>query len=548
MKNLRFLLKFSSKNRKKLITALACLSFVSLSNLIYPWLFKLMIDYLVNGSKIGSELNIPMVTVLFAAVILLSTVLGYYTSVLMQELGFKLRNDVRRGYFRSLLDKPYPFFKNEAVGSLTSRATEDIGKLQSVYTGLLVPFYQNALFIIGCLTLMLTLNAPATGIVFAIILSGIPVMHYFSKKIKRLTGESQKEHASANAVMDESLTGIREVKAFLLERLRLGKYTARSKAAFEMEMKSSQYQAKSTQSVFVIVSLLLLLIFYLGVSGGTSWSPGSAVAFYFYAYSLTMAFLSLGRVYTHYNQITGSTARIVEIIGDENTIPVNSAFGKNEPAKKEMLKGKVEFNNVTFGYDEGKKVLSNVSFSVNNGEWILITGPSGSGKSTITNLILGFYKANSGEILFDEKNIEEFDKSTVRASIGYVGQEAILFEGTVRENILIASDETDEKAFREILRISISDKFIDQLPKGADTNIAERGVTLSAGQRSRIALARALAKDPAILLLDEVNSMLEESLEEELWRNLYELRKNKTTIIFSHHTEAIPKVYKHFTL
>ncbi|MEO8512934.1 MAG: ABC transporter ATP-binding protein [Ignavibacteria bacterium] len=548
MEHLRFLFKFGSKNRKKLIIALACLSFVSLSNLIYPWLFKLMIDYLVNGNKTGAAFNIPLVTAIFAGVIILSTVLGYYTSVLMQELGFELRNDVRSGYFRSLLNKPYPFFKNEAVGSLTSRATEDIGKLQSVYTGLLVPFYQNVLFITGCLILMLMLNPAATGIVFAIILSGIPVMHFFSKRIKKLSGEAQREHASANAVMDESLTGIREVKAFLLEKLRLRKYSDRSKAALEMEMKSSSYQAKSTQSVFVIVSLLLLLIFYMGVSGGSSWSPGSAVAFYFYAYSLTMAFLSLGRVYTHYNQITGSTARIVEIIGDGKSIQAVTDLENNNPANKEKLKGAIEFKNVTFGYSEDKTVLNNVSFSANKGDWLLITGPSGSGKSTITNLLMGFYKAKQGEILFDGKNIDETDINTIRGNIGYVGQEAVLFEGTIRENIMVSGGEDNEKTFSEILRVSMADKFIDGLPKGADTNIAERGVTLSAGQRSRIAIARALAADPAILLLDEANSMLEESLEEELWKNLYELRKNKTTIIFSHHTEAIPKVYKQFAL
>ena len=543
MKHLKFLIKFSSKNRKQLIIALACLSFVSLSNLIYPWLFKLMIDYLVNGNKPGTQFNIPLVTGLFAGVILLSTLFGYYTSVLMQELGFKLRNNVRNGYFRSLLFKPYPFFKSEAVGSLTSRATEDIGKLQSVYTGLVVPVYQNVLFIAGCLTLMLTLNAAATGIVFLIILSGIPVMYFFSKKIKQLSGEGQKEHASANAIMDESLTGIREVKAFLLEKLRLKKYAERSNAALEKETLSSAYQAKSTQSVFVIVSLMLLLIFYIGVSGSSSWSPGSAVAFYFYAYSLTMSFLSLGRAYTSYNSISGATGRIVEIIDDDIKESENTAQIQNEP-----LKGNIEFKNVTFGYSSDKTVLKDLSFSVKQGEWILITGPSGSGKSTIANLMLGFYKANTGEVMFDGKNIEESEKGTIRGNIGYVGQEAVLFEGTIRENILITGINHDESRLNDILKISMTEQFIQQLPKGLDTNIAERGVTLSAGQRARIAIARALATDPAILILDEANSMLEESLEEELWKNLYEARRNKTTIIFSHHTEAIPKVYKHFKI
>ncbi|MBZ0201737.1 MAG: ABC transporter ATP-binding protein [Ignavibacteria bacterium] len=544
MKHIKFILKYSAKNRIKLVIALACLSFVSLSNLIYPWLFKLMIDSLGAGDNNPGGLNIPLITGLFGGVILLSTVLGYFTNVLMQELGSELRNDVRSGFFSSLLNKPYIFFKDEPVGGLTSRATEDIGKLQAIFTGLVVPVYQNTLFILGCLVLMLMLNPAATGIVLAIILSGLPLMFYFSKKIKLLASESQKGHASANAVMDESLTGIREVKAFLLEKLRLGKYSDRSSSALEKEMQSSRYQAKSTQSVFMIVSLMLLVIFYLGTSKSSSgsWSPGSAVAFYFYAYSLTMAFLSLGRAYTSYNSISGATGRIVELIGNEE---LNAeAAAKGEIAR---LNGRVEFQNVSFGYGD-KIVLNDVSFSAGAGDWLLITGPSGSGKSTIANLMLGFYTAQSGKVLYDGINMDSMNISDVRKNIGYVGQEAVLFEGTIRENILITGKEISEARLGEILRISMADKFIDQLPNGLDTKIAERGITLSAGQRSRIAIARALAIEPAILVLDEANSMLEEGLEAELWKNLYEARKDKTTIIFSHHTETIPEVYKHFKL
>ncbi len=542
MKHIKFLLKYSARKRNKLVIALVCLSFVSLSNLIYPWLFKLMIDSLGMSGK-PDGLDIPLITGLFTGVILLSTILGYFTNVMMQELGSELRNDIRSAYFSSLLNKPYSFFKNEPVGGLTSRATEDIGKLQTIFTGLVVPVYQNSLFILGCLVLMLLLNPPATGIVLAIILSGLPVMFYFSRKIKLLASESQKGHASANAIMDESLTGIREVKAFLIEHLRLGKYSARANDALEKEKLSSRYQAKSTQSVFMIVSLMLLVIFYLGTSGSGSWSPGSAVAFYFYAYSLTMAFLSLGRAYTSYNSISGATSRIVELISDES-----KNITKAHPEDNITLSGKAEFKNINFSYGEDKQVLKNVSFSVDAGEWLLITGPSGSGKSTIANLLLGFYKPQSGEVLFDGKNLNSINNYAARKSIGYVGQEAVLFEGTIRENILITGKEISDQELNEILIISMADRFIGQLPQGLNTNIAERGITLSAGQRARIAIARALSLKPEILILDEANSMLEEGLESELWKNLYSARKDKTTIIFSHHTEAIPKVYKHFKL
>lgn len=523
--------------------ALACLSFVSASNLVYPWLFKILIDHLTGENKETTEPNISLLTGLLTVVMLLSTIFGYYTNILMQELGFRLRNDVRNVFFKSLLNKPLSFFKSEQVGGLTSRATEDIGKLQGLFTGLVAPVFQNALFIAGCLLLMLQLNPPATGIVTAIILSAIPVIYYFSKKVKMYSAQSQREHASANAVMDESLTGIRDVKAFVLETLRLEKYTLRSSSAFEKEMYSAQYQAKSTQSVFIIVSLLLLLIFYFGVSGFSAWSPGSAAAFYFYAYSLTMAFLTLGRAYGQYNSIAGATQRIVELIGDENSKP-----GAVLLKHTKQIEGKIEFRNVSFSYSEEKLVLNNISFTVNKGEWFLITGPSGSGKSTIANLLLGFYEPEAGNVLLDDRGLNEIDQDVLRRNIGYVGQEAVLFEGTIRENIFISGRKSGNADLDEILKTSMAESFIKELPQGLDTNIAERGVTLSAGQRSRIAIARALVIDPAILILDEANSMLDEELEIKLWKNLYEYRKNKTTVIFSHHTEAIPKVYKHFKI
>lgn len=506
-----------------------------------------MVDHLLHSNDGSPDLNITLLIVLIGGIIILSTILGYYTNILMQQLGFQLRNNIRTAYFKTLLNFPVSFFKDEAVGKLTSRATEDISMLQNVYSGILVPAYQNILFITGCLILMLMLNPFATGIVTLIILCIIPLMYYFSRKIKVSSGESQKEHALANAVMDESLTGIREVKALLLEERRIEKYKNKLIAALVNEVKSSSYQAKSTQSVFVIVSLLLLFIFYIGIYGSSSWSPGSAVAFYFYSYSLTMAFLSLGRVYSRYYHISGSTIKITETIDLNNLTDLNEVDNFYKP-NINTLKGKVEFKNVSFGYNSKKLVLNNISFSVNPGEWLLITGPSGSGKSTISSLILGFYKANNGEILIDDKNIKNVDTFTLRNNIGFVGQEAILFEGTIRENILIKNNEISEKKFYDILKISMAEKFINQLPNGADTNIAERGITLSAGQRSRIAIARALVNEPAILVLDEANSMLEGNLEAELWHNLLNQRNDKTTIIFSHHTEFIPKVYKHIQI
>jgi len=541
LKHIKFLYKYSVKYKFKLFKALICLTFVSLSNLIYPWLFKLIVDSF-NGTITGN-LSTSIVTVILLGVILLSTILGYYTYTIMNELGSRLRNDLRNEYFRTIINKPLSFFSGEAVGNLSSRATEDIGKLQPLFTGLVAPVYQNVLFITGCLALMFMLNITATLIVLLIILIPLPIMLHFSKKIRLLSSESQMEHAIANAIMEETLFGIREVKAFLLEKFRAGKYAEKSSGALTKEMKLSGYQAKSTQSVYLILSVTLIVIFYLGTSKATSWSAGDTIAFFFYTYSLTMAFLSIGRAYSSYNGIMGSTSRILELL-KEGDSEINNTF---IPDEKKIM-GMVEYRKVSFAYNKERLILNDISFSVNNGGWLLVTGPSGSGKSTIANLLLGFYNPSRGAILIDEKDLSDYNIKSIRKHIGYVPQEPLLFNGTIKENILLTNQNIAAERLIAVLKICMLDEFIKSFPDGLETNISERGITLSAGQRSRIAIARAIINEPSILILDEANSMLEDNLEKVLWKNLRVERENKTTIIFSHHTENIPDIYTHFSL
>jgi ABC-type multidrug transport system fused ATPase/permease subunit len=494
------------------------------------------------SGKSSFNFSAPIFTIALLFVITLSTVFGYYTFVLMQELGSRLRNDIRVDFYANILNRPFSFFKSEQVGELTSHASEDIGKLQSFFSNFVVTLYQNFLFIIGCIALMLLLNWFAAMVVLALIILPLPVILFYSKKIRRLASASQEEHAKANAIMEESLIGIREVKSFLIENLKLNKYTFHEDEALEKEKAAARYQSKSSQIVYLILSAILVAIFYFSSSGIVFATAGDAVAFFFYAFSLTMSFLSLGRAYSSYQSISGSTSKIIEILGSGHT---SSLMNKKQISD---IKGKVEFENVSFAYEKGRNVFDNLSFILNEGKWLLITGPSGIGKSTIANLLLGLYSPLNGKILIDSVPLDEFDERLLRKNIGYVPQEPILFNGTVKENILLSKNDIPDKRLEKAIKICILDEFISLLPKGIETNISERGISLSAGQKSRVAIARAIVYDPAILILDEANSMLEGPLEKNLWQNLLNDRKNKTTIILSHHTANIPNMYEHFEL
>lgn len=543
MKRFLSLWKYISSYKLKLAASLAALAFVSLTSLVYPWLLKLMVDKFSGNSS--TDVSMTTLTVLLVIVFLLSTILGYYTFVQMQELGIILRNNLRSAFYEKLLFLPLSFYKDRQIGELSSRATEDISKVQPVFTSLVSPAFQNILFILGCIILMLLLNITATIIVVALTLLPLPFLVLYSRKIRKLTTKSQAEHAGANALMQETLVGIKEIKSFVLEKLKLTRYKERLDKASINELEASKYHSKITQTVYLILSVILLGIFFAGTSKTFSpgWSIGSVIAFYFYAYTMTMAFLAAGRVYLFYQGIAGAADRIQEILEQNITSP-----GKEIILKSSDFTGKIEFKDVSFSYEENKPVLSHLSFNCDAGDWLLITGASGSGKSTIANMIAGLYEPQEGIICVDDIPMKNIDIYGFRKDLGYVTQDPVLFQASIRENIDLTHRPISEERLNKVLKICCLDEFITDLPEGLNTIIGERGITVSGGQKARIAIARAIVTDPTLLILDEANSMLEPELEKELWENLLKERTGKTSIILSHHFENIPKVYKRLDL
>lgn len=494
-----------------------------------------------NGREVYG-IGIGSFTAILAGVFILASVLGYINYVLMQSLGNRLRNRLRGEFYSSLLFKEMQFHSSHQVGELSSRATEDIAKLQPLYTGLIAPVFQNLLFVTASVVIMMVINFTAAIVVMVLILFIVPVIMLWGRKIRRYSATAQSKHSEANAFMEESLVGIREVKSFVLEKLRLGDYSAKLDNASSDEIEASKQHAKISHTIQLVLSILVVGIFYAGTSGMFSdkWSMGSMVAFYFYSYSVTLALVAAGRVYLNYQVIRGATSRIIELLEE----PDQKVTGN----KAETIKGEAAFSNVSFAYDKNMNVLKELKFIVPAGGWLLITGPSGSGKSTIASLLLGFYSPQSGSILIDGYPITDYDIYSLRKQIGYAAQEPVLFHGSIRENITVGSPNISDERYKHLLEVSCLSKLTYELPGGDLTMIGERGITLSGGQRARIAVARALASDPKILILDESNAVLESELEAKLWKNLHAERQNKTTIILGHHTELIPKVYEHLQL
>lgn len=543
MRQLSILLGRPSEWRKDLLLVCLSLTFVSAASLLYPWLLKLMVDR-VSGA--GHRLpGLPVLGAGLAAVFLVSALLGYHSQVIMSGLGFKLRNSVRLRMFGSLLARPMSHHRNTRVGDFSSRVTDDAARLQSLFTGLFAPAYQNFLFIAGCLILMLLLNPEATLIVVACTAICSVLILRFGSKLRTMSAKSQTDHAEGNALLEESLVGIREVKSFTRETSRLRQYATFLTKALSTELTAARSQARISQSLYLLFSSLLLGIFIAGTTGTVfpGWTLGGVIAFYFYTYTLVMAVVSSGKIVLNYQSLSGSVARLSEYLSDDPTEQPASI-----PACAPEVRGRIEFRNVAFAYRQDVPVLENCSFEIPEGMWTLLTGPSGSGKSTISHLLLGLDRPRRGEVFVDDRPLAQWDVGHLRRQIGAVGQEPILFHGTIEDNIVMGRAHPGIERLEELYDLCCLHELIASLPLGADTPIGERGVSLSGGQRVRIALARALLFRPPILILDEAGALLDPSLERTLWRKLERARRGATTLCISHRPPSEPRPDRHFQI
>ena len=503
----------------------------SLASLVYPYLLKRLVDASIGN---GGPAHAEFAVIVLIAGFILATISGYISAVSFQKHGFLLRNRLRVRFFESVLYRPMKFHREEQVGELSSRATEDIGRLQGLYPNLLAPILQQTSIAAGCLVMMLSIDALAACAAVLLLASPLPFIIRNGRKVFHDQAEGTAAHAAANALLEEALVGIHEIQSSAREDEMIRRYARTQAGAMTAEMNAASRQAGMQQLVFLVLSFLLVGIYLIGTTGVLfpRWTPGDSIAFYLYAYTMVVAGIALGKAFLTYQGLSGAVRRSLRLL----SYRAESAGTVAVP-----LRGAFSFQNITFGYSSGRSVLQDFSLEVREGEWILMTGDSGSGKSTIANLLLQFYRPGAGAIFFDGVDSRSYATAHLRRNIGYVAQEPFLFHGTLRENLFFTCPDASSDRLERVIRIACLEDVIRSVPKGLETMVGERGFTLSGGQKARVACARALLSDPPLLVLDEVNSMLDEELERLLWSGLEEERSGKTTLILSHHTAHIPR-------
>ena len=533
MKNYKRLLAYMKPYLKRLGFAIICIIFAAGANLYVPWIIKDMIDK-VLVDKDFALLNLICVGIV--VVFLFRGIFYFGQSYLVSYIGQRVIIDVREVMFRKFQRMPMAYFDKHQTGETMSYITNDVAAIQEALVDNLIELFTESSILIGSIVMMLYLDWKLTLLTLIVVPMVGYAMKIFGKKIKANATIIQERVADITSLLQESISSIRVVKSFVREEYEIDRFRDQNELNFQAVMKNVQLNSLLTPTVEFLAAIAVTLIVWFGgyeVINGIM-TAGALVAFLTYAVNLANPVKRLSRIYGRMQKAMAAVDRVFNVIDLDEAI-------NDKPDAKPLppVKGHVSVENVTFSYDGIHDALRDVSLEVKPGQMIAFVGPSGAGKSTIANLIPRFYDVNSGSIKIDDLDIRDVTINSLREQIGIVPQETVLFSTTVMENIRYGRlDATDE----EVLAASLAancDEFIRQLPDGYQTAIGERGLNLSGGQRQRLSIARAILKNPRILILDEATSALDTESEKIVQSALDDLMVGRTSFVIAHRLSTI---------
>ncbi|MBN1564038.1 MAG: ATP-binding cassette domain-containing protein [Anaerolineae bacterium] len=530
---LRRILAYLAPYKLTLLLALGAKILSSAMFLALPAVIEHVVDTALVAEDVG-RLNQATALLLGVFVILtLGTISGnYYTNY----TGERIIRDLRHDLYAHLNRLSLRFFTENRMGELISRMSSDVLEIRHILTTDLVKLLQHMLTLTGALGIMLVLNWRLT----LFILFTTPLVAGLSVMITRLSrrggAQVQTELANATVIAAESFQNAREVKSFVREEYETERYLNAVNQTLGAALKLVRNRALLGPLVhFLFMTNIALIVWYGGREVmAERLSSSELFAFLVYVAIIGSMFSELGWLYTHVQETLGATERVFELL--DLTPDIQDAPGATTLAHSA---GRITFDDARFSYDDRQPVLDGIDLDIAPGEILALVGPSGAGKSTIFNLIPRFYDVTGGAIRVDGHDVRAVTQASLRAQIGIVPQETLLFGGTIRENILYGRLEASEAELIAAAEAANAHAFITQMPDGYHTLVGERGVRLSGGQRQRVAIARAILKDPRILLLDEATASLDNESEHLVQEALERLMQGRTTVIIAHRLSTI---------
>jgi len=444
--------------------------------------------------------------------------------------------DMRQALYAHLVRLSFGFYDRHQTGQLMSRATVDLQGVRFFLGYGLIFFFQNAITVISVTVVLLVFNWKLALIALAITPVLVVVAYRYSHVTHPTLREVQQKLADVATVAEENIVGVHVVKSFAQEPQESAKFHARSEAVFEQTVKANRQRALYVPFISWIPLLAQGAVLLVGARMVTSGelTVGDFVAFNLYLGMLVVPLRSLGMWIGQAQRATASGERIFQVMDEPEEIAERPDSIELPPGE-----GDLRFEDVRFEYLESRPVLDGVTLDVSAGRTIALIGQTGSGKTTLTSLVPRFYDATDGRVLVDGADVRDVTLTSLRRAIGVISQDPFLFSASVRENITFGAPGLDEAEVERIARLAQAHEFVEQLPEGYDTIIGERGITLSGGQRQRLAIARALAVDPRILILDDATASVDASTEARIRVGLREAMRDRTTLIIAHRLSTI---------
>lgn len=535
------LLAYLRPYRIKFIVGMVFLFLSSLTALAFPALLGAMID--AAQARQGYDwipADIQTIGAISFLILLVQSVVSFFRIRLFVEVAEKSLADIRRDSYYNLITLPLDFFANRRVGELNSRLSADLAQIQDTMTTTLAEIIRQVILFTGGICLLFLVSGKLTLLNLSILPILVVVAVVFGRFIRKLSRTAQDKLAESNTVVQETLQGIANVKAFANEAYEAARYSKTLEAVVKIAVKGATYRGIfASFIIFCLFGAVVAVIWYgssLVAMGDIT--VGDLTTYILYSIFVAGSMGSFPELYANIQKAIGASERVIEILNEQQE---DAGLLQEEKTIVHPFKGNIAFENVSFAYPSRPEitVLKNVSFGVSAGEKIAVVGPSGTGKSTIAALVLQFYKPSTGRILFDGRDANDYPLTDIRNQVAIVPQDVLLFGGTIRENIAYGRLGADADDIITAARRANAHDFIMEFPQGYDTVVGERGVKLSGGQRQRIAIARALLKDPAILILDEATSSLDSGSERQVQQALEELMKNRTSIIIAHRLSTI---------